>query len=191
MHSDIYHLTPSWVPSPLSRPPVGFDGHLSASFRGFPKVAYHAAKKKNIGSAILNGLFPGGLTTDGSPVKPFVMFSLEPNRVRTDNEGIRENAEIEVVVDVQLAALEDVRFLKTASGCLQTPDWVSNRYITFIYNRRSTIVSTACTANVSRLRFRVLPRPTPSSPSAMLISSAAMVLDVSWMLMKPDPRGLQ
>ena len=53
------------------------------------------------------------------------------------NLGVRENAEIEVVVDVQLAALEGVRFLTTASGCLQTPDWVSNRYITFIYNRRS------------------------------------------------------
>ena len=121
----------------MTRPPVGFDGHLSAAFADFPKIAYHATKRKNIASVILNGLFPGGLTTDGSPVKPYVMFSVEPNWMRTDNEGIRENAEIEVVIDLQLAALEGVRLLRTASGCLQTPDWISNRYITFIYDRRS------------------------------------------------------
>ena len=137
IHSDIYHLSSNWDPSPMTRPPVGFDGHLSAAFADFPKIAYHATKRKNIASVILNGLFPGGLTTDGSPVKPYVMFSVEPNWMRTDNEGIRENAEIEVVIDLQLAALEGVRLLRTASGCIQTPDWISNRYITFIYDRRS------------------------------------------------------
>ena len=137
IHSDIYHLSSNWDPSPMTRPPVGYDGHLSAAFADIPKIAYHATKRKNIASVILNGLFPGGLTADGSPVKPFVMFSAEPNWVRTDNEGIRENAEIEVVIDLQLAALEGVRLLRTASGCIQTPDWISNRYITFIYDRRS------------------------------------------------------
>ena len=137
IHSDIYHLSSNWDPSPMTRPPVGYDGHLSAAFADFPKIAYHATKRKNIASVILNGLFPGGLTTDGSPVKPYVMFSAEPNWIRTDNEGLRENAEIEVVIDLQLAALEGVRLLRTASGCIQTPDWISNRYITFIYDRRS------------------------------------------------------
>ena len=137
IHSDIYHLSSNWDPSPMTRPPVGFDGHLSAAFADFPKIAYHATKRKNIASVILNGLCPGGLTTDGSPVKAYVMFSVEPNWMRTDNEGIRENAEIEVVIDLQLAALEGVRLLRTASGCIQTPDWISNRYITFIYDRRS------------------------------------------------------
>ena len=137
IHSDIYHLSSNWDPSPMTRPPVGFDGHLSAAFADFPKIAYRATKRKNIASVILNGLFPGGLTTDGSPVKPYVTFSVEPNWMRTDNEGIRENAEIEVVIDLQLAALEGVRLLRTASRCIQTPDWISNRYITFIYDRRS------------------------------------------------------
>ncbi|CAE7498321.1 unnamed protein product, partial [Symbiodinium pilosum] len=79
IHSDIYHLSSNWDPSPMTRPPVGYDGHLSAAFADFPKIAYHATKRKNIASVILNGLFPGGLTMDGSPVKPYVMFSAEPN----------------------------------------------------------------------------------------------------------------
>ena len=188
IHSDIYHLSSNWDPSPMTRPPVGFDGHLSAAFADFPKIAYHATKRKNIASVILNGLFPGGLTTDGSPVKPYVMFSAEPNWVRTDSEGIRENTEIEVVIDLQLAALEGVRLLRTASGCIQTPDWISNRYITFmtaaLTSRYGTTVPTACIANDLLLLSKAPLRLSPSCPSATPSSSVDTALGASWMLMR-------
>ena len=40
-------------------------------------------------------------------------------------------------MDIQLAALEELRVMVAASACLQTPDWVSDRCITFIYKRCS------------------------------------------------------
>ena len=51
--------------------------------------------------------------------------SQQPNWARFDNEGVHEHADLEIVVDVQMAALEGVRIMVTASGCLQTASLTS------------------------------------------------------------------
>eukprot|EP00439_Symbiodinium_sp_Y106_P083985 s17_g24.t1 len=56
----------------------------------------------------------------------------EPN-----NAGLRPGAEVEFAIDLQLACLEGCRILMTKNDVLQTPDWLSNRYLMYAYDRRT------------------------------------------------------
>ena len=52
-----------------------------------------------------------------------------------NNQGVRPGAQIEFVVDLQLAACDGCRFFVTKAGAIQTPDWISNRAIMYAYDR--------------------------------------------------------
>ena len=130
MHEQIWPLAVAWTHSMANRPPAGIDGRLLAKYE-MPKMAFRATKRTNIDSVVTHGLFPGGLSTDGSPVRPFVMLSTEPIWLRLDNE--RASAKCRH----QNGFGQGLRVMITGSGCLQTPDWISDRRITYIYKRRS------------------------------------------------------
>ncbi|CAE7543012.1 unnamed protein product, partial [Symbiodinium microadriaticum] len=61
----------------------------------------------------------------------------DPEWLRQDNSGLRANAEIEFVIDLQLAVLDGLRLLETRAGALETPDWISNKYLVYAYKRGS------------------------------------------------------
>ena len=65
------------------------------------------------------------------------MMAMSPAWERDANQAVRENADIEFAADLQLAALDAVRLLETRSGAIQTPDWVSNKYLIYAYFRSS------------------------------------------------------
>ena len=137
IHKNIFVLAEGWRPTLGQRPPVGTQGFLHANFDVMPKMGYHATKLRNFESVVEYGLFPGGLSADGSPGRVFVMMSAEPEWVRKDNRGARQTAEIEFVIDLQLHALEGGRVMETKIGVLQTADWVSNRHLIYAYHRGS------------------------------------------------------
>ena len=59
------------------------------------------------------------------------MRSKDPEWLRQDNVGRREQSDIEFVIDLQMAGRDGLRLLETRSGFLETLDWVSNPY--FVY----------------------------------------------------------
>ena len=137
IHKNIFALSDNWRPTLGQRPPVGTQGFLHPNFDTMPMMGYHATKLRNFESVVEYGLFPGGLSADGSPGRVFVMMSAEPEWIRTDNSGARKTAEIEFVIDLQLHALEGGRVMETKIGVLQTADWVSNRHLIYAYHRGS------------------------------------------------------
>ena len=137
IHKNIFALSDNWRPTLGQRPPVGTQGFLHPNFDTMPMMGYHATQLRNFESVAEYGLFPGGLSADGSPGRVFVMMSAEPEWIRTDNSGARKTAEIEFVIDLQLHALEGGRVMETKIGVLQTADWVSNRHLIYAYHRGS------------------------------------------------------
>ena len=75
------------------------------------------------------------MTSKGNSGRPFVMMAMEPQWEREINQGVRPGAQIEFVVDLQLAACDGCRFFVTKAGAIQTPDWISNRAIMYAYDR--------------------------------------------------------
>ena len=67
------------------------------------------------------------------------MMSPVPAWQRENHAGVREDADIESVIDLQLAALEGVRIFRSKADAIQTPDWISNRYIVYCYDRHSQV----------------------------------------------------
>ncbi len=137
IHKNIFVLSDNWRPTLGQRPPVGTQGFLHQNFDTMPVMGYHATKLRNFESVVKYGLFPGGLSADGSPGRVFVMMSAEPEWIRKDNRGARQTADIEFVIDLQLHALEGGRVMETKIGVLQTADWVSNRHLIYAYHRGS------------------------------------------------------
>ena len=93
-----------------------------------PKLAYHGTFRCNMHSIIRDGLIPGGVAADGSASRYFVMMSPIPAWQRENHAGVREDADIAFVIDLQLAALEGVRIFRSKADAIQTPDWISNRF---------------------------------------------------------------
>ena len=65
------------------------------------------------------------------------MMARLPQWARPNNAGLRPGAEVEFAIDLQLACLEGCRILMTKNDVLQTPDWLSNRYLMYAYDRRT------------------------------------------------------
>ena len=137
LHKNIYALADAWRPTLGQRPPVGTQGFLHPNFDSMPVMGYHATKMRNFESVVQYGLFPGGLSADGSPGRVFVMMSQQPEWLRGDNLGVRKTADIEFVVDLQLHALEGGRVMETKIGVIQSADWISNRHLIYAYHRGS------------------------------------------------------
>ena len=75
IHKNIFALSDNWRPTLGQRPPVGTQGFLHPNFDTMPMMGYHATKLRNFESVVEYGLFPGGLSADGSPGRVFVMMS--------------------------------------------------------------------------------------------------------------------
>eukprot|EP00439_Symbiodinium_sp_Y106_P007604 s2818_g1.t1 len=117
-------LDDNWEPSYTTYPLT------ATSFDLMPKIAYHASYWRNFNKIASSGLIPGGkMTSKGNSGRPFVMMAMEPQWERENNQGVRPGAQIEFVVDLQLAACDGCRFFVTKAGAIQTPDWISNRAI--------------------------------------------------------------
>ena len=136
-HAAVYHLAESWFPTLKDRPPVGTEGIKSEMWTEMPPLGYHSTKWSSFGSIVENGLIPGGCGATAEGARNFLMMSPIPAWERRDHQGVRENAEIEFVVDLQLAALDGVRILRTKADAVETPDWLSNRYLIYAYERKS------------------------------------------------------
>eukprot|EP00439_Symbiodinium_sp_Y106_P004947 s3252_g1.t1 len=63
------------------------------------------------------------------------MMCRGPEWIRNDNAGLRERAEVEFVIDLQMAVRDGLRLFETRSGALESPDWVSNKYLIYAYQR--------------------------------------------------------
>ena len=129
-------LDDNWEPSYTTYPLTGPFPYRATSFDLMPKIAYHASYWRNFNKIASSGLIPGGkMTSKGNSGRPFVMMAMEPQWERENNQGVRPGAQIEFVVDLQLAACDGCRFFVTKAGAIQTPDWISNRAIMYAYDR--------------------------------------------------------
>ena len=132
------HTFVDWDASLTTRPKIGAYDLYSVSFQQFPhKLGYHGTYQRNFGDITKYGLVPGGMSLHESGSRAFVMMSKDPEWLRQDNSGLRVNAEIEFVIDLQMAALDGLRLLETRAGALETPDWISNKYLVYAYKRGS------------------------------------------------------
>ncbi|CAE7245792.1 unnamed protein product [Symbiodinium sp. CCMP2592] len=129
-------LDDQWIPSYVDLPITGPYPYRATAFDLMPKLAYHATYWRNFIKIVNTGLIPGGkMTSKGNSGRPFNMFAMEPQWERTSNQGVRPGAQLEFVIDLQLAACDGCRFFETKAGALQTPDWISNRAILYAYDR--------------------------------------------------------
>ncbi|CAE6914821.1 FCPE [Symbiodinium sp. CCMP2592] len=137
MHSDSYALCDGYRPTMHTRPPVGVTGHIHNDWVRMHPIGYHATYWSNFSNIVSTGLIPGGVTLGGSTGRAFTMMACLPQWERPNNAGLRPGAEVEFAIDLQLACLEGCRILLTKNNVLQTPDWLSNRYLMFAYDRRT------------------------------------------------------
>ncbi|CAE7441018.1 MBF1B [Symbiodinium sp. CCMP2592] len=129
-------LDDKWIPCYVDLPITGPYPYRATAFDLMPKLAYHATYWRNFTKIVNTGLIPGGkMTSKGNSGRPFNMFAMEPQWERTSNQGVRPGAQLEFVIDLQLAACDGCRFFETKAGALQTPDWISNRAILYAYDR--------------------------------------------------------
>ncbi|CAE6931894.1 unnamed protein product, partial [Symbiodinium sp. CCMP2592] len=129
-------LDDQWIPSYVDLPITGPYPYRATAFDLMPKLAYHATYWRNFIKIVNTGLIPGGkMTSKGNSGRPFNMFAMEPQWERTSNQGVRPGAQLEFVIDLQLAACDGCRFFETKAGALQTPDWISTRAILYAYDR--------------------------------------------------------
>eukprot|EP00439_Symbiodinium_sp_Y106_P057222 s1383_g8.t1 len=104
------HSFVEWDASLATRPKIQPNDMYSDEFVNFPfKLGYHGAYVRH---------FPDIAEWQ-----------------RTDNAGLREKADVEFVIDLQMAVRDGLRIFETRSGALETPDWVSNKYFVYIYQR--------------------------------------------------------
>ena len=128
------HTFVDWDASLTTRPKFGAYDLYSVSYQQFPhKLGYHGTYQRNFANITKYGLVPGGMSLHESGSRAFVMMSKDPEWLRQDNFGLRANAEIEFVIDLQLAALDGLRVFETKAGAIETPDWVSNKYLVYAY----------------------------------------------------------
>ncbi|CAE7203250.1 unnamed protein product [Symbiodinium sp. CCMP2592] len=137
MHSDSYALCDDYRPTMHTRPPVGVTGHIHNDWVRMHPIGYHATYWSNFSNIVSTGLIPGGVTLGGSTGRAFTMMACLPQWERPNNAGLRPGAEVEFAIDLQLACMEGCRILLTKNNVLQTPDWLSNRYLMFAYDRRT------------------------------------------------------
>ncbi|CAE7925074.1 unnamed protein product, partial [Symbiodinium sp. KB8] len=108
------HTFVDWDASLTTRPKIGAYDLYSVSFQQFPhKLGYHGTYQRNFADITKYGLMPGGMSLHESGSRAFVMMSKDPEWLRQDNFGLRANAEIEFVIDLQLAALDGLRVFET------------------------------------------------------------------------------
>ncbi|CAE7220803.1 pbuG [Symbiodinium sp. CCMP2456] len=98
------HTFVEWNASLTTRPKISAMAMFCQEFVKFPyKLGYHGTFQRNFADVIKYGLVPGGLSLHASGSRAFVMMSKEPEWQRQDNAGLREKAEIEFVIDLQMA----------------------------------------------------------------------------------------
>ena len=130
------HSFVEWGASLATRPKIQPNDMYSDEFVNFPfKLGYHGTYMRHFPDIVKNGLLPGGATLHESGSRAFVMLCQQPEWQRTDNAGLREKADVEFVIDLQMAVRDGLRIFETRSGALETPDWVSNKYFVYIYQR--------------------------------------------------------
>ncbi|CAE7762644.1 AGD14 [Symbiodinium sp. CCMP2592] len=111
----------NWTPSKTELPLTGPYPYRATAFDVMPKLAYHATYWRNFTKIVNSGLIPGGkMTSKGNSGRPFNMFALEP---QWDNQGARPGAQLEFVIDLQLAACDGCRFFETKEMI-----WASRAY---------------------------------------------------------------
>ncbi|CAE7827213.1 unnamed protein product [Symbiodinium sp. CCMP2592] len=140
MHSDSYALCDDYSdyrPTMHTRPAVGVTGQIHNDWVRMHPIGYHATYWSNFSNIVSTGLIPGGVTLGGSTGRAFTMMASLPQWERPNNAGLRPGAEVEFAIDLQLACLEGCRILLTKNNVLQAPDWLSNRYLMFAYDRRT------------------------------------------------------
>ena len=137
MHKDYYVLCDGYTPTMYARPPVGVTGFTHETWDRMYPIGYHATYWNNFSNIVATGLVPGGVTLGGSSGRAFTMMARLPQWERPNNAGLRPGAEVEFAIDLQLACLEGCRILMTKNDVLQTPDWLSNRYLMYAYDRRT------------------------------------------------------
>ncbi|CAE7038804.1 unnamed protein product, partial [Symbiodinium sp. CCMP2592] len=137
MRSDSYALCDDYRPTMHTRPAVGVTGQIHNDWVRMHPIGYHATYWSNFSYIVSTGLIPGGVTLGGSTGRAFTMMASLPQWERPNNAGLRPGAEVEFAIDLQLACLEGCRILLTKNNVLQTPDWLSNRYLMFAYDRRT------------------------------------------------------
>jgi RNA:NAD 2'-phosphotransferase (TPT1/KptA family) len=113
---------------------------VTERWKRVPELLFHGAKKFSVTSILEQGLLPGGSffpSGDGrlQPARGMTMFSKSSLWERTTNAGLRPNAEIEFIVDAQLALAEGCRFFCTPDGVVHCPDWISNRFFLAVADR--------------------------------------------------------
>ena len=73
-------------------------------YENFPhKLGYHGTFQRNFANIVQYGLLPGGMSLHESGSRAFVMLAPQPEWQRQNNAGLREKAEIEFVIDLQMA----------------------------------------------------------------------------------------
>ncbi|CAE7894424.1 ATP5F1A [Symbiodinium necroappetens] len=105
-------LDDNWNPSYVITPVCGFAPYRATAFDLMPKMAYHAS---------CCGAHPGREYDQEGQFGP---------PIRDDgaaNQGVRPGAQVEFVIDVQVAAYEGCRFFITIAGAIQTLDWQQPR----------------------------------------------------------------
>ena len=136
-HQAVHTFVP-WDASLATRPKITSTAMFCREYEEFLyKLGYHGTFRRNFVNIIQYGLLPGGMSLHESGSRAFVMLSPMPEWQRQDNAGLREKAEIEFVIDLQMAVRDGLRLLETRSGALETPDWISNKYIVYVYQRGS------------------------------------------------------
>ena len=118
----------TWDASLATRPIIQPNDMYPQKFVDFPcKISYHGTYMCNFPDIVRYGLESGS--------RAFVMMSKDPEWIRADSSELRERADIEFVIEPQLAVRDGLRLFETRSGALETPDWISNRYCIYVYQR--------------------------------------------------------
>ena len=134
-HQAVYTFV-AWDASLTTRPKILPNDMYSDEYMNFPvKIGYHGTYMRHFADIVRNGLLPGGATLHESGSRAFVMMCRDPEWIRNDNAGLRERAEVEFVIDLQMAVRDGLRLFETRSGALESPDWVSNKYLIYAYQR--------------------------------------------------------
>ena len=118
----------TWDASLATRPIIQPNDMYPQKFVDFPcKISYRGTYMCNFPDIVRYGLESGS--------RAFVMMSKDPEWIRADSSELRERADIEFVIEPQLAVRDGLRLFETRSGALETPDWISNRYCIYVYQR--------------------------------------------------------
>ncbi|CAE6919064.1 unnamed protein product [Symbiodinium sp. KB8] len=129
-------LDDDWTPSYVITPDAGSAPYRATAFDLMPKMAYyhHATYNSLFNKTGSVGLIPGGnMTKKANSGRPLVMMAPEPQWKSATSQGVRPGAQVEFVIDLQVAGCDGCRFFIPKAGAIQ----VSNRAI-YAYDSSNT-----------------------------------------------------